>query len=253
MYFCGIVKQIGPSLLIALLVFSACERISKVTQKERHNQSIDTVVLRDTIVIKDTLIRYSPIDWQSGFNLSHDPNKDSIWGEAVDYYISDPACDALAFDFYYGSFKPEDNASTAELLDLCLTSNVKLRPFYRWCLDKTIEVADGALAEYPGEPARKYAEKYPEEFFEFVDAPENKHSYYNWVDIIAYSGLYEYKYQNDKAYKAILSRMTNNCKDCSDELISRIEIFAKAVTHVDEEIDDGEETSEGINAEANQE
>ena len=234
MYFCSPVNQIGYSLIILSVCFSACERISKATHTVSKKHKVDTLVVRDTVVIKDTVVKYSPIDWQSGFNLSHDANRDSIWGQAVDYYISDPECDALAFDFYYGSFKPEDNASTAELLELALTDNDKLRPFYRWCLDKTIEVADGALGEYPGEPARRYAEKYPQEFFEFVDAVENKHSYYNWVEIIAYSGLYEFKYEKDRAYKAIVARMTANCKECDEEILSRIDVFAKAVTHVDD-------------------
>ena len=67
-----------------------------------------------------------------------------------------------------------------------------------------------------------------------MDAVENKHSYYNWVEIIAYSGLYEYKYEKDRAYKAIVSRMTANCDECDEETLSRIEVFAKAVTHVDD-------------------
>lgn len=226
-------------MCIVLLAASSCEHLPKVKANKRPDKSNDTVVLKDTVVIRDTLVKYSPQDWQIGFGLSHDAQLDTIWGKAVDFYISDPECDALAFDFYYGSFKPADNASTAELLELSLTKNEKLRPFYRWCLDKTIEVADGALAEYPGEPARKYAEKYPAEFFEFIDANKNGNTYYNWVEIIKYSGLYEYKYDKETAYEQIKSRMKSNCKQCGSKMLERIDEFAKAVT-VTDEIDDTE-------------
>ena len=74
------------------------------------------------------------------------------------------------------------------MLSLVTTNDNNLRPFYRWCLNKTIQIEDGALAEYTGIPARQYAEKFPKEFFEYMDYDTTKEKYGDWVGSISYSG-----------------------------------------------------------------
>lgn len=223
----------------------SCERI--VEKRVFGPSERDTIVIRDTILIRDTVVKISNYDWQKGFGLSHDENKDSIDGKAVEYYLSDPNCSALAFDFYYGNFKPQDNASTAELLELVLTDNEKLRPFYRWCLDMTIKVADGALGEYPGQPALKYVKKFPKEFFEFIDKAENPYSYTDWVAIINYSGLNDYDFDAEKAYKQIKEEIKDNCSNCSPELEERIDKFARDVSGLEEKLKEADqEDGEGL-------
>lgn len=130
-------------------------------------------------------------NYQIGFNLTHNIEIDSVDGKPVKFYIENKKCDSLAKAFYYGKFRPTDDSLTTKLLELSYTNDKNLRPFYRWILDKTIEIADGALAELPGVPARKYAEKFPEELFNFLDSDSSKTRYSNWTDIISYSGFYE--------------------------------------------------------------
>jgi hypothetical protein len=166
-------------------------------------------------------------NWQEGFGLTHNADKDSIWFKPVSYYIKDMQCSPLAIAFYYGKLKPSDNDSTANLLSLVITDNTKLRPFYRWCLNKTILIQDGALAEYTGIPARQYAEKFPKEFFEYMDIDSTEDKEIDWAHSITYSGFYEkddYK-ENNKIQKRMSSTMNSNCKNCDSTVIKRIEKF----------------------------
>ena len=213
------------------ILLSSCE--SGKTENAKyiaHNSAVDTVYIRDTVWLRDTVKLHKTDRWQRFFNLSHDPHRDSIWGKPVDYYISNPDCNALAFDFYYGSFRPTDNASTAELLELVLEPNEELRPFYRWCLEKTMEIADGALGEYTGQPARKYAEQYPKEFLQYMQQRNDSNTYWMWVDMISFSGLFNYSDQPEAAFEGIQERMLNNCKDCEEPEKNQIRQFALDVS-----------------------
>ena len=69
----------------------------------------DTIVKHDTVYLsKDD----AGSDWQLGFGLTHDPEKDSVWGKPVSYYLKDKDCSAIAFDFYHGYMRPTDNGAT---------------------------------------------------------------------------------------------------------------------------------------------
>lgn len=140
-----------------LIFFVAC------TNRQNKAKSVEQIGTADTIIKYDTIF-YNNRDWQDGFGLTHNPDIDSIWNKPVSYYLSDKECSGLASDFYYGELRPSDNGTTSELLNLITTDNNKLRPFYRWCLNKPIQIQDGALGEYTGVPARQYAEKFPKEF-----------------------------------------------------------------------------------------
>jgi hypothetical protein len=163
-------------------------------------------------------------NYQEGFHLTHNIEVDSIEGNPVKFYIENKNCDSLAIAFYYGKYRPTDDNLTANLLKLSSTNDQKLRPFYRWILDKTIEMSDGALGEYPGVPARKYAEKFPEELFYFLDSDSSKTRYSNWTDIISYSGFYET--DDYKKPKLIRKKMeAEMIKNSSSKLQSRIAKF----------------------------
>jgi hypothetical protein len=211
-------------LAIPVLFFFAC----KSKQKNLNPPSIQN--LKVDSLPKDEKVK-SPnkdnIDWQEGFGLTHNPNKDSIWFKPVSFYLSNKECSKLAKDFYYGKLKPSDDSITNELLKLSVTDNDKLRPFYRWCLNKTILIQDGALGEHTGIPARRYAEKFPREFFEYMDIDTSGNKYLDWVNSILYSGFYEdddYKRLN-KIRESMSSTMKSNCKNCNDEIKLRIEKF----------------------------
>ncbi len=167
--------------------------------------------------------------WQNDFHLTHNIEKDSIWFQPVKFYLEDKNCSSVAKEFYYGNYRPTDDDKTEKLLNLTVTNDKNLRPFYRWILDKTIIIQDGALAEYTGGPARKYAESYPKEFFEFMDSDKTKQRYSNWTNSILYSGFYKTDdFNNPKKIRDQLIRaMNENCKTCSEKLKKRIKIFAQ--------------------------
>jgi hypothetical protein len=207
-----------------ILFFTACNN-------SQSNTTVDAK-LKDTIIKHDTIyINYNKDqDWQknAGFNLTHEPDQDSIWGKPVSFYLDNPECFGIAFDFYYGYFRPADNGATDELLKFATTTNKKLRPFYRWCLDKTIEVSDGALSEHVGTPAKNYVEKYPKEFLEFIDSDTSKTRYNNWTSAIAYSGFTAINPKDlTQQTKAFLNAMKLNCSNCTEATLKRIEKIAK--------------------------
>jgi hypothetical protein len=210
-------------ILLFGISFVACH--SKPTETQ-----VKAGVVEQPLLTKDTL--NSPgieSDWQNGFALSHDPDVDSIWFKPVRFYLSDKECSKLAIDFYYGRRRPGDNEVTDELLELATTDDNKLRPFYRWCLNKTIFIQDGALAEHTGVPARMYAEKFPKELFEYLDIDSSGEKYSDWVSAINYSGYYsdeDYSKPN-KMQKKMASLMNANCKACDSSLKKRIDSFAR--------------------------
>lgn len=198
--------------------------ISNEPEQKVINADKDTVIIHDTVVAGT-----QTYNWQEYFGLTHDPDKDSVWFKPVSYYLDDPNCSGLARDFYYGSLRPGDDGTTDELLKLATTDNNKLRPFYRWCLDMTIAIQDGALAEHTGIPARKYAEMFPLEFFNYMDIDTTGTRYENWVSSISYSGYYDEDdhRQPKKIAARFASAMKANCKDCTPKNLARIDRFAK--------------------------
>jgi hypothetical protein len=125
-------------------------------------------------------------------------------------------------------FRPTDNHTTAALLALATTDDPDLRPFYRWCLTKTIQIQDGALGEMTGVPARRYAEKFPVAFFEYMDRDTTRKTYLDWVNSISYSGFYDQDdYEKPEDVRERLSRvMKSNCVHCGEKLKVRIDSFA---------------------------
>jgi hypothetical protein len=207
--------------IISAIIFFIIANSSCTTNNEKESFAKDNkTIIHDTIYINNN----NKSDWQDGFGLSHDPNVDSIWHKPVSYYINDEECSKIGYEFYYGYFRPTDNGATHELLKLVTTDNDKLRPFYRWCLNKTISVADGALWELLGTPSRSYAEKFPEEFFSYMDSDSTKEKYKMWVDAISYSGLEEYGAKNSNSLnkKHIEERMIKNLTVKSENNTTRI-------------------------------
>lgn len=209
--------------MFVFIFFAFCSNKRSNTNNAQQKVSTDTIIKHDTIYLNYIS------NWQEGFGLTHDPDEDTIWYKPVSYYIFDKKCSGLARDFYYGELRPSDNGMTEELLKLASTDNNKLRPFYRWCLNKTIQIQDGALAEYTGVPARQYAEKFPVEFFEYMDYDTTGSKYLDWVGAICYSGFYEKDdYKNPKDIRRrMVQAMKANCPNYSKRLNKRIVKLAK--------------------------
>ena len=166
--------------------------------------------------------------WQEGFGLTHDIDKDTIWGKPVRFYIESKNCSQLAKNFYFGTKRPTDDEETEKLLKLVVSDDKNLRPFYRWILNKTILIQDGALAEYTGVPARQYAEKFPSEFFDYMDYDNTGSKYKDWCNSILYSGFYNSDdcKNPSKIRQNVINTMTKNCLNYDNNYKKRIEKFA---------------------------
>jgi len=216
--------------IILMLFLLACNNGQRNEKPNSSYTRIDTLIKHDTVYIYPT---GSKRDWQEGFGLTHEPDKDSIWYKPVSYYLSDNECSGLAYEFYYGRLRPSDDGITDELLKLATTENKKLRPFYRWCLNKTIVIQDGALVEHTGVPARKYAEKFPKEFFDYMDSDTTGERLNDWISTISYSGFYESDdYEKGKEIQQKMAKkMKSNCRNCDDKTMKRIDKFTKDCFH----------------------
>lgn len=192
-------------IFFILLIFciQSCTEIQKRASKPSKTET-------EIVINKDSNFLLEKLDWQNDFGLTHNIEIDTIWKKPVKYYFDNPKCSPIAKEFYIGKFRPTDNDSTSELLSLVTTRNNELRPFYRWCLNKTIQVQDGALAEYTGVPARQYIEKYPSEFFEYIDEDKTDKRYNDWTSSISYNGFYDE--DDHRKTKEIKYRMTKNIK-----------------------------------------
>ena len=171
-----------------------------------------------------------PSNWRDRRNGRIYPLPLAIGGRPVSFYLTNPNVSPLAKALYTARFRPSDNDSTARLLSLATTSDPVIRPFYRWCLDFTITLSDGALGEYTGEPALAYASRFPQEFFAYIDKDTSGQRYKSWVNAISYSGLPTSVGATPAAIrKAMASRLSKNCRQCNPLMTSRINALAADV------------------------
>ena len=168
--------------------------------------------------------------WKDKLNGKDYPLPDSIGGKSAEFYLYNPKVAEITKAFYKGKFRPTDNDLTTLLLSYVTTPDSILRPFYRWSLDFTINISDGALGEYPGAPAFAYAKKYPNEFFQYMDIDPSGERYKKWVSIIGYSGITYSEKKNSEIESEIIKPMMKNCEFCNESTLKRISIFAKDIT-----------------------
>jgi len=167
--------------------------------------------------------------WTDRLNNKKYPLPDTIGGKPVSFYLNNPNVASIAKALYNVLFRPADNDTTAQLLSLVITNDSLVRPFYRWCLDFTISISDGALGEYTGTPALKYATKFPKEFFAYMNKDTSRQRYKEWTESIAYSGLSNYDETNSEIENKIINNLQANCKSCNADLKTRISKFAEDV------------------------
>jgi hypothetical protein len=218
-------------------LFFLCFLVFILSCKNNHHSNDDNIIKTETIesksvkVVKskeETIVFESNKDWQENFGLTHNIDIDSIWNRPVRFYVDNPNCDKTAITFYFGKFRPSDDNETSRLLKLVVSDDTNLRPFYRWILDKTIQIQDGALGEYTGIPARKYAEKFPNEFFEYMDFDTSSEKYSEWYNSILFSGFYRGENYNkpEIVRNNLVNTMKSNCKNCNEKMNKKIEKFA---------------------------
>ena len=146
----------------------AGQTLVDTTEVELKVSTVDTTQVKVKVFPVDTTRPVGNI-WVDKLTNNKYPLPDTIAGRPISFYLNNPKVAPIAKSFYTGKFRPEDNDTTTQLLSLVVTDDSTIRPFYRWCLDFTIQINDGALGEYPGEPALKYATKFPQEFFAYMD------------------------------------------------------------------------------------
>jgi hypothetical protein len=215
------------SLIIVLFFVTACNNKKQKSQQGSINSQEKTTAP----------ISNNKNVWVDRLTGKKHPLPDSIGNNPVSFYLENPKVADIAKAFYRGQFRPTDNDSTTQLLSYVTTDDNITRPFYRWCLDFTISISDGALGEYPGVPALTYATKFPKEFFDYIDKDTSRKRYKNWVDIIAYSGLNNYNEKESEIEKKIISKMHNNCYFCGGSTKSRIVTFAQDITKAVKQLD----------------
>lgn len=174
----------------------------------------------------------APRLWRDRLTGRRYPLPAVIGGRPVAFYLASRKVSPLAKALYTARFQPSDTDSTSQLLALVTTNDSEIRPFYRWCLDFTISLSDGALGEYPGPPALAYATKFPREFFAYMDKDASDQRYKRWVELMAYSGLNEYAQPPAVSTKAIEAKITRNCPVCSTQLARRIHRLAADIVAV---------------------
>jgi len=207
-------------LIFVFLIITSCNNKTSTNQVV----SVDSSKTNSS----DTIIKSKNV-WVDRLNGAKYPLPDTMGGRPVSFYLDNPKVAAIAKAFYKSQFRPTDNDSTTQLLSYVTTTDSTLRPFYRWCLDFTISISDGALGEYPGIPALAYATKFPKEFFDYMDRDTSGQRYKQWTEIIAYSGLDNYDRKETEIESDIISKMHNNCYFCGGTK-SRIVTFAKDIT-----------------------
>jgi len=76
--------------------------------------------------------------------------------------------------------------------------------------------------------ARKYAEKFPNEFFEYMDIDKSGEKYLYWYNSILYSGFYLHDdFDKPEIVRENFAKtMKSNCKNCNETMNKRINKFA---------------------------
>ena len=215
--------KLAKYFFISCLLLIACRNNEKAAEKD---------VIENTIAPgSDTLDTQVINVWVDKITKRTYPLPDSIGNRPVSFYLEDSGVATIAKEFYKGQFRPEDNDTTAYLLSLVTTNDSTIRPFYRWCLDFTIQISDGALAEYPGKPALQYAIKFPLEFYSYMNKDNSGQRYKLWTGIISYSGLYDYTQKKYTIRYLIEYQMLVNCKECPADVVQFIKAFTEDITH----------------------
>jgi hypothetical protein len=174
-------------------------------------------IAREGILAPDT-VRFADTTWLGRFAGKLYVVPDTISSRPAAYYLRHPAVSPLAKALYAGRYRPSDVQadSVMQLLVLVSTDDEQIRPFYRWCLDFTIYIADGALGEYPGEPARQYALKFPQEFLTYLNQDSSGARYKRWGEAIAYSGLSKYPESLEATKNQLKREIQANCSCCNE-------------------------------------
>ncbi|MFY0675605.1 MAG: hypothetical protein JXQ87_19605 [Bacteroidia bacterium] len=176
------------------------------------------------IITKDDSLKLFD-DTVSNYRL----NVDSIKSQPISFYLSHPELDTNALGIYNG-LPPMDDRRTFETLELAMTDNDELRPFYFHLMIGISEKSDGALGEIFGAYPLGYLKKYPDEFFNyFKNETYNGKIFYRLASEISFQFYFD-----DNPFKSV-DRLRNTIlksnpmvdKDLFNDFIREINLQLK--------------------------
>lgn len=198
---------------------------SIIKDEEKNNIAISKTPSPDLLIItKDDSLRLFN-DTVSNFRLK----MDSLSSKPISFYLTHPELDTNALAIYNG-LPPMDDSPTFKTLELAMTDNENLRPFYFHLMIGISEKSDGALGEIFGAYPLGYLEKYPEEFFKyFKKKVYNGKIFYRLASEISFQFYFDDNpfYSVEKLRKDIKDENPNLDKELFDDFFREINLRLK--------------------------
>lgn len=138
--------------------------------------------------------------------------------KSIGFYLSSSKIDDNAKRFYKGEVDFKVTNVLNGILDSALVCGSDVRPFYFFLLNRIVDLSDGTFDDLIAARCKQYVEKYPCEFFNSFNEPEQTINVVRWTTLIG-SDL------KDKGSYALFrggvdSKMKSGCTDVQDLLRS---------------------------------
>ncbi len=138
--------------------------------------------------------------------------------KAIDFYLSSGKIDDNAKRFYRGEVDFKASRVLYGILDSVLVCGSDVRPFYFFLLNRIVDLSDGTYDDLIAAKCKEYMERYPCEFFNSFNQPEQTINVVRWTTLIG-SNL------KDKGSYALFrgsvdSKIKASCPDVYDLLKS---------------------------------
>lgn len=139
-------------------------------------------------------------------------------GEAISIYLSNKKIDDYAKRFYLGEIDYKNPNVLNGILDSALVCQTEVRPFYFFLFNRVVDLSDGTFDDIIAARCRQYIEKYPCDFFNSFNQPEQTINVVRWTMLIG-SDL-----KNKGSFAlfrgGIDSKVKSSCPDIQDLLKS---------------------------------
>lgn len=138
--------------------------------------------------------------------------------KAIGFYLSNCKIDDNAKRFYKGEVDFKAEKVLERILDSSLVCSEDVRPFYFFLFNRIVDLSDGTFDDLIAARCKQYVEKYPCEFFNSFNEPEQTINVVRWTTLIG-SDL------KDKGSYALFrggvdSKVKSGCTDVQDLLRS---------------------------------
>lgn len=111
--------------------------------------------------------------------------KVSVLGsKTVGFYLSSSKIDDNAKGFYKGQVDFKSSKVLIEILDSALVCSEDVRPFYFFIFNRIVDLSDGSFDDLIAARCKRYIEKYPCDFFNSFNEPEQIINVVRWTTLI---------------------------------------------------------------------